>query len=82
MLLKSFSELGDKLRDFKSDLLFSDLSTLSPEEKFNEARKQFDLISTKAKLGDAEAIAELPSIAKTFLEISKSFNASGWIFLQ
>lgn len=74
--IDQFSQFGVALRRFKRELLTSDLSTLSPLEKYNEARRQFEDISRRSQLGDATAIMELQGVSQSFLEASRGYFAS------
>ena len=65
------------LRDFQNSLRLGPLSTLSPSAQLDEARRQFEETRSAASVGDAEAAADLPAVARAFLEASRAFNASG-----
>lgn len=65
------------LKDFQNSLKLGSNSPLTNQEKYAEARKQFDAISLAAKGGDAAAQQKFTSIATEFLNASKIINASG-----
>lgn len=82
-LISTYTSNIDSLRRTRLSLLIDpNLSPLSPEQRLNEARSQFGDILTKAKLGDQNAIAELPDITKQFLEASRSYYASSEGYFQ
>ena len=70
------------LTDFKDSLLLGDTSTLSPVQKLEEARRQFEETRAAAVGGDAEAAARLPEVSQTLLNLSQQVNASGAGFVQ
>lgn len=78
----SVSGLLVTLRDFKDSLLLGDTSTLSPVQKLEEARRQFEETRAAALGGDAEAAARLPEVSQTLLNLSQQVNASGAGFVQ
>lgn len=63
-----------------NSILLGNLSPLSPTEKLTEAHEQFTYISSRAKLGDANAIAKLQDISTILLTLSRDYNASGAAF--
>lgn len=71
-----FSELGKSLRSFLDQLLVGDLSTLSPEDKYTQAKKHFNDVYARAKSGDADAMGELQQASTDFLTASKDYFAS------
>ena len=66
----------DALTDFSQSLVLGELSTLSPTQKYAEARSQYTEQLTLAQGGDAGAAAGLPAYATAFLEASREVNAS------
>ncbi|WP_454735364.1 phage tail tape measure protein [Cupriavidus necator] len=65
-----------QVADFQASLLRSDLSTLTPEQKYAEAKRQYDSTSAAAAAGDAAAQSNWTTIAQAFLEASRAFYAS------
>ena len=63
-------------------LLDGNLSPLSPQARYDEARRQFDEVSARARLGDQDAIDDLPEISRAFLEVSRAFNGNAIAFSQ
>jgi len=66
--MKSFSETTASIN---SSLVLSDLTTLTPEQQYAEARRQFEQTRQAAAGGDATAQGNLQSIEQTFLQLSK-----------
>ena len=62
--------------DFQKSLLLSDVSTLSPEQKYAEAKRQYEQTSAAAAAGDATAQSAWTQIAQAFLEASRAYYAS------
>lgn len=60
-------EFVKTIRSFSSALLLGDLSSLSPAEKYAEAKRQFETATPE----------NLQAASTAFLEASKAFNASG-----
>jgi hypothetical protein len=71
--LKSFS---DEIKKFKDGLLLGELSTLTPTEKYLEAKRQYEDTVAKAMGGDATAQGNVTGSAQAFLEASRVVNAS------
>lgn len=70
------------LREARDGFMLSDLSYLTPEQRLNEARSQFERDRILAEGGDVEAMMRLPESARNFLEASKVFNASSAEFIH
>lgn len=68
-------DLAKSLRDYVMGLSVSN-QALSPEAKYNAAKKQFDDALAKARAGDEVAQGNLQEIAQTFLDASHQYNAS------
>lgn len=66
----------DSLKKFRSDLFGGSLSTATPQQKYEQARLDYDKAILAAKGGDAKAQADLAELATAFLEASKAVNAS------
>lgn len=67
----------EALQAFQNSVKLGDLSTLSPEGKLAEARRQFEALASAAQGGNADAATQLPSAAQALLQASRAFNASG-----
>jgi tape measure domain-containing protein len=63
-LAENFQRLSDQLQQTKDDLLLGSLSTLNPQQQYDILAAQFEEIGARARLGDAEALAELSGISK------------------
>jgi phage-related minor tail protein len=69
--MKSFATTAAGLNN---SLVLGDKSTLTPEQQYAEARKQFEQTRQAASAGDVTAQGNLQSIEQTFLEISQKLN--------
>jgi phage-related minor tail protein len=67
----------DTMKDMRSAALLGDKSPLTPEQKYLEAKRQFDEVATAAKNGDPEAQDKFKDSFDAFLEASRTVNASG-----
>jgi tape measure domain-containing protein len=74
---EKWESFAKSLRDFKADLITSDLSPLTNQEKYATLRAQFESTRAAAMSGDEDAIGKFESIAREFLTFSREFNASG-----
>ncbi|MDO9712458.1 hypothetical protein [Paracraurococcus lichenis] len=77
-----FAALAKTLRDFSTSLKTGDLSPLSPEAQLAATRARFADVSARAKLGDADAMADMQGAASDFLAASKDYYASGVQYAQ
>jgi hypothetical protein len=78
------SSLGDFITRMKSfatttaglnnSLALGSLSTLTPEQQYAEARRQFESTRQLAAAGDATAQGQLQAIEQTFLQLSQKLN--------
>lgn len=68
---------GDQVKQFQDQLLLGNLSTLTPEQQYAEAKRRYDETSAKAMGGDADARSQWSQIAQAFLEASRAYYASG-----
>lgn len=65
---------GDSVRTFKDGLMLGNLSVLSPEQQYAEARRQYSDIKARALGGDASAQSSVTSALNTFLTLSQKIN--------
>lgn len=72
----SYASFADGLRKFQSSLVLGSASTLTPMEKYAEAKRQYDATLNAAKGGDKNAQSGYQSAASAFLEASRLVNAS------
>jgi tape measure domain-containing protein len=82
---ESLERLGDfakGLRDFTDDLKLGDQSIMTPQDKYEEARKQYDAVVKAAQGGDVDAQGKYQDIAREFLKLSETVNASGAAYTQ
>ena len=79
------------LKETRSAMLLGSLTTLTPEQRYQEAKSQKDAIAKAAvaiAVTDSEiatrndAISKLPSVTNTFLEASKELYASSAQYTQ
>ena len=72
----------DSLRDFAAGLsLNPSLTTLSPAQQLEEARRQYEATLGLANGGDKTAAGNLPGAASAFLSASRGYNASGTAYV-
>jgi len=70
-------DYGRTLREFRDGLLLGSLSTLTPGQRLEEARRQLDAVASKARTGDQNAQGQVQGLVSAFLEASATYNASG-----
>jgi len=75
--IRAWESLIGSLSDFRESLMLdTNLSPLTPEERYTEARGQFTSAVERARTGDLEAASELPNYVKRLLDESRSYFAS------
>lgn len=77
-----FRSLGAVLTDARDSLALSELSPLTPQQRLDEARRQFNVDRSAASLGDVDALNRLPESGRAFLQASQIFNASSAEFVS
>lgn len=75
-LATSMNGFATSFAALQTTLAQGTLSTLSPEQKYQQAQAQFNDVSSRAKLGDPAALAQLDSVSNSFLTASQAYNAS------
>ncbi|NBQ68743.1 MAG: hypothetical protein EBU46_07895, partial [Nitrosomonadaceae bacterium] len=80
--ISRFKDLAGQLRSSRESLALGALSPLTPGQKLDEARAQFNQTRIAAASGDQNALAKLPTIAQSFLQASQVYNASGAAYLS
>ena len=65
------------LKDAADSLLLSDYSTLTNEQKFQEAQSQFETLFSSAQGGDVDALNKLSGAGDNYLKEAQQFYASG-----
>lgn len=75
-LITSFGDFAEQISEFKASLLLGNLSTLTPEQKYIEAKGNFEEISAKVMLGDKDAMSKFTEYSQSFLDASKTMYAS------
>lgn len=74
--MDSYKGFADGLRKYQQGLLLGSSSTLTPQEKYNEAKRQYEATLAAAKGGDADAQQRFQGVANAFLEASRVVNSS------
>jgi HAMP domain-containing protein len=81
-VVSRFKDLSVNLRSASDSLSLSNLSPLTPQQRLDEARTQFNRDRLLANTGDQDALRRLPESGKAFLEASQIFNASSAEFVS
>ncbi|MGE8365984.1 tape measure protein [Cupriavidus sp.] len=76
-ITEALDAFGKQVREFQASLDLGNLSTLTPEQQYAEARRRYEETSAAAKGGDADAQSKWTQIAQAFLEASRAYYASG-----
>lgn len=83
--ISNLKSATNTLREFRDSLLLSEKSTLTPAQKYAEAKRQYlqtAAVATSIAISDAQkeakaaAIDKLPNVADQFLEASRTLYAS------
>jgi tape measure domain-containing protein len=84
--IDDFGGVAKSLKEYLDDLMLSDVSTKTPLQKYQEARKQFDavnaLITTGTDAQKQEGLGKLQDVTQTFLESSRAYNASSMGYVR
>lgn len=80
-LVREYERSVERLDSFLENLAVSE-PTLSPTQRLDEARTQFEALYELAQGGDVTAAESLPQAARALLDASREFNASGAGFQQ
>jgi hypothetical protein len=88
-LADAAKETGDRMRGFansfkglRQSLLTGDLSPLSPVDKYNTLRAQFQDVAGRAAAGDETALGQLEQVSQEFLQASRGYYASSDAYTQ
>jgi len=73
-LISQMQSFATTASGLNNSLLLGDLSTLTPQQQLEEARRQFEKTRQAAYAGDANAQGNLQSIEQTFLQLSQKLN--------
>lgn len=65
-----------KINDYLNDVLFSQVSPLTPRERLDEAQRIYDDLVARAASGDTEALEELQGAAQRYLEEARTYFGS------
>lgn len=71
-----FLGFSSSLASFRESLLGTS-ATLTPEQKYQQALTKFTNTAEKAAVANENALSNLPDVAKSFLDASKEYFASG-----
>ncbi len=74
--IKVMSDAFQALGEYAKSMVLGALSILSPTQKLQESRAQYDATLAAAKGGDATAAGKLQAIAEEALKANQSVNAS------
>lgn len=80
--IDKFKNISSTLREFKNSLALGQLSPLTPAQKLEEARAQFNRTRALADKGDQGALADLPRVSQEFLQASQTYNASSAAYIS
>jgi tape measure domain-containing protein len=72
----ALDDVSRSLREQVGDLRRGPLSPLTPEQKLNEARDEFQRLTTLARTGDMDALGKVGEAGNTLLEFSRAYFAS------
>jgi hypothetical protein len=75
--LQEEERIGKELLKAVESLLLSDLSPLTPQQRFIEAQSQFARNQIQAENGDLAAVAQLQSSGQAYLKEAQNYYASG-----
>ncbi|HEY9466359.1 MAG TPA: hypothetical protein VIR54_24855, partial [Vicinamibacterales bacterium] len=82
-LVDGLQRTVDALRNYQDSLkLDNNLSPLTPEDRYLEAKRQYDVVAAQAAAGDQNAAQKLPDYANAFLQESRSMFASSDRYVQ
>ncbi|OUR62061.1 hypothetical protein A9Q74_06325 [Colwellia sp. 39_35_sub15_T18] len=70
----------DSLKDAVDNLLLSDLSTLTNEQKLAESKSQYQTTLARAKTGDVDAISSLGNVHRNYLSEAQNMYSSSDAF--
>lgn len=73
---KSLQSAIKSVADYASRMRLGTNSTLSPEARLAEAKKQYEALLARAGSGDANAVEQLSSSADAYLEAAKQYYGS------
>lgn len=76
-LFETWAQGVQTVQDYLDSMLVGPLSALSPEEQLAVAQQQLIAMQQLAVGGDANALAQLPQLADTFLQLLQGSGASG-----
>jgi len=79
---KTFGDMVKSLSDFSTSLNLGNLSPLTAQEKYRIAQQAFNSTASLARLGNTDAMKDLPKVAQDFLTVSREFNAGSGAYTE
>jgi tape measure domain-containing protein len=76
-LRDKFKNISQTLKDYKNELTGAGNPQGSPESVYQSTKKAFEDANLLAASGNAQALTDLPNVAKAFLDASLKYNATG-----
>ncbi len=80
--VSKFRDFAKSLKDFRDSLVIGGSSPLTPLEKYSQAKLDFETTYAKALTGDTTALSKLQSTSQSYLDLSKTVNASSEKYVQ
>lgn len=74
--IDTFQKFADSLRKFRQDLEIGSAAANSPESQYYKTKELFQDTFNKAMTGDEQALTDLESVSKAYLDASKNYYAS------
>lgn len=74
--IDKFRDFAKNLREFRDSLTSGPDALLSPEDAYKASKAKFEDVYRRAKMNDPEAVGQLANAGSSFLEASRSYNAS------
>lgn len=78
----NFEKFADSLKQFRDSLLLGSQSILTPLQKYNEAKLQYETTAAQALAGDEDAQGRYQSAAQSFLTASSAYFASSGQYIN
>jgi len=73
---EQLKNMANRLHGYVENLLVSDLSPLTNEQRLSEAKRQYGSLLLSARAGDATALSGLQGASSTYLKEAQGFYAS------
>lgn len=79
-LRDKFKGISQSLKDYKNEITGAGTPQGSPESVYQSTKKAFEDANILAASGNEQALTNLPSTAKAFLDASLKYNATGAMY--